>query len=233
MSGHFEQRRPIAPALEGLGLLILAASFTSACFRPRASFTPPPPRIESIEGYASLLLRQEGSTAKSRFSFVFSFPERGRVEVAKPLGGTAAILFLGKDEAFFVLPAKKAYWKSTQEDAVAKFLGFALRLDEITALLSGRLAGWKDWALQKDDRGRVVRGERGSLKFEVNRFFGDTPLPWQIVFSGDGSRGSLKILHISFNKPLKKDAYRLFFLEDKSYRFASWDEIEKWVRDES
>jgi outer membrane biogenesis lipoprotein LolB len=188
--------------------------------------------VKSIEGYASLRLTRERGTVKSRFSFIFLLPGQGRIDIYDPLGRTVSSLFIEENEALFVLPSKKAYWRATREEAMSKFLGFALSPQEMTALLSGKLDDLSGWDLEKDSWDRVVRGQRDGLRFEVRQYFESTRLPQLIALSCAGDKGRLKILRLNFNQPLKKDAFRLSFLEDRDYTAATWADIEKWLRRE-
>ncbi len=225
--------RPVKPGILAAALLLLATSYLITCYPSRPSFSPLPPQVESIEGYASLRLARERATAKSRFSFLFLIPGQGRIDIYDPLGRTVSNLFIEENEAFFVLPSKKIYWRTTREEAMGRFLGFALSPQEMMAILSGKLEELGGWDLERDGRGRVVRGQRDDLRFDVRQFFEDSRLPQLIALSHAGDKGSLKILRLNFNQPLKKDAFRLSFLEDKEYTAATWAEIEKWLRHEN
>ncbi|MFZ2054097.1 MAG: lipoprotein insertase outer membrane protein LolB [Candidatus Aminicenantales bacterium] len=194
---------------------------------------PLPPAVQSVEGYASLRLTSEGKTAKSRLSFVFHLPDKGRVEVIDPLGRTASLLFLADDQAYLVLPRKRAYWKSDREEVMSKLLGFALSPEDLTHILTGRADRLADWALEKDGRGRVVSGCLADLRFEIRQFFEPGPLPQLLVLSREETKGSLRILRLNFNQSLQADAFRLFFLDDEDYRLATWEEVERWLRDEA
>jgi hypothetical protein len=211
----------------------LAAVSLLSCFSSRPSVAPLPPAVKSVEGYASLRLVREGKTAKSRLSFIFLVSGRGRVEVIDPLGRTASLLFLADDQAYLVLPRKRAYWKSDRDEVMSRLLGFALSPEDLTDILTGRADHLADWALEKDARGRVVRGRLGDLQFEVRQFFEPGPLPQLLVLSRDGIRGSLRILRLGFNQSLQADAFRLFFLDDSAYRPAEWEEIERWLQEEA
>lgn len=220
------------PAEAAAAVLFPALIFLIACYPSRPSFSPLPPQVKSIEGYASLRLTREGGTVKSRFSFLFLLPGQGRIDVYDLLGRTVSSLFIEEDEAFFVLPSKKIYWGTTREEAMSKFLGFALSPQEMTAILSGKLEELGGWALERDGRARVVRGQRDELRFDVRQFFKDSRLPQLIALFHVGDRGSLRILRLKFNQPLKKDVFRLSFLEDEEFKPAAWVDIEKWLRHE-
>jgi len=212
---------------------LAAALSLFSCYPSRPSVAPLPATVKSIEGYASLRLTREGKTAKSRLSFVFFVPDRGRVEVIDPLGRTASLLFLVDDQAYLVLPGKRAYWRSDRDEVMSRLLGFALSPADLTDILTGRADRLADWALEMDGRGRVNRGRQGALLFKIRQFFEPGPLPQLIVFSSEEAKGSLRILRLNFNQSLQADAFRLFFLEDEAYRSTTWDEVERWLRAES
>jgi outer membrane biogenesis lipoprotein LolB len=223
---------PRRPWMTAAALLLLTVTYQISCYPSRPSFTPLPPQLKSIEGYASLRLTREEGTVKSRFSFIFLLPGRGRIDIYDPLGRAVSSLFIEENAAVLVLPAKKIYWRAAREEVMSRFLGFALSPQEITSILSGKLEDLSGWDLAKDAQGKIVRGRRDALRFEVRQFFGTSRLPRLLALSSSGDRGSLKILRLNFNQPLKKDAFRPSFLEDKDYLAATWAEIEKWLRHE-
>ncbi|MEW5902226.1 MAG: hypothetical protein AB1715_12250 [Acidobacteriota bacterium] len=211
--------------------ILLVAAITASCFPSRPAISPPPTNVETIEGFASLRLATATGTARSKFSFLFRLPDRGRIEVYDPLRRTVSLLFFAEAEAFFVLPGKRAYWRSTREEVLDKLLGFDLRPEELTAILAGRWDSIGGWNLEKDSRGRVARGRRADLEVEVRDFFSPSGLPALLAFSRGRDRGSLKILRLAFNQPLKRDVWRPFFLDDPEFREAAWTEVEKWLRE--
>jgi Outer membrane lipoprotein LolB len=189
--------------------------------------------VESIEGFATFRLSRGGEAAKSKLSFIFRLPGQGRIEVLDPLGRTASILFLDNEEAYLVLPGRRAYWKSGREEVMSRLLGFALEIQDLVDILTGRPDRLSGWNLEKDGRGRVVLGRRDELSFEIRQFFEPGPIPWLLVLSRSQDKGSLRILRMSFNQPAKDRAFEHFFLEDSGYRPAEWAEVEKWLRETS
>lgn len=230
----YQEKKAAVRTIIAATILIGAAIFwLISCHPGTPRFFPLPPEVVSIEGYASLRLTRGGETAKSRFSFIFVLPDRGRIEVYDPLGRTVSLLFLGMEEAFLVLPSKRVYWRAGREEALAKLLGFDLSPKEITDILSGKAEEMSGWDLERDGQGRIVRGRRDSLRFEVRQFFGQSALPQLLALSRGGEKGSLKILRLNFNQPLKGAAFELSFLQDEAYKPSTWEEIEKWLRDEN
>lgn len=218
--------RRSAPAL-----LFLSALGLLSCLPSRPAVAPLPPTVESVEGFATFRLAREGGTAKSKLSFLFRLPGQGRIEVLDPLGRTASLLFLDDEEAYLVLPARRAYWKSGRDEVMTKLLGFALGPEELTHLLTGRADRLNGWSLEKDSQGRVIRGRREDLWFEVRQFFEPSPLPRLLVLARAEDKGSLRILRLSFNQPLKAKAFHHFFLDEGGYRPADWNDVEKWLRE--
>jgi len=214
-------------------LLLLSAAALVSCLPSRPAVAPLPPTVESIEGFATFRLAREGETAKSKLSFLFRLPGQGRIEVLDPLGRTASILFLDNDVAYLVLPGRRAYWKSGREEVMSRLLGFSLGLEDLTHILTGRADRLSGWSLENDSRGRVVRGQREDLTFEVRQFFEPGPLPWLLVLSRAEDKGSLRVLRINFNQPLKEKAFHYFFLDEGGYRPADWNEVERWLRETS
>ena len=218
--------RRSAPALLFLSALTL---FSCLPFRPAVS--PLPPTVESIEGFATFRMAREGGTVKSKLSFLFRLPGQGRIEVLDPLGRTASLLFLDDDVAYLVLPGRRAYWKSGREEVMSKLLGFALGPEDLIQILTGRGDRLSSWTLEKDSQGRVVRGRREDLQFEVRQFFERSPLPRLLVLSRAEDKGSLRVLRMNFNQPLKAKAFHHFFLDEGGYRPADWNEVERWLRE--
>jgi outer membrane biogenesis lipoprotein LolB len=188
--------------------------------------------VVSLEGYASLRVVREGTSARSRFSFLFVLPDQGIIVVTDPLNRTAARLFLGREEAYLVLPGKRVYWKAVREEVMSKLLGFALTPEEFSAILTGRAEALGGWELETDGQGRLARGRRQGLAFSVRQFFPESRLPRIIALDYGGDQGSLRILRVRFNEPIEKDALRLSFLEDARYMAVTWTEMEKWLRHE-
>jgi outer membrane biogenesis lipoprotein LolB len=218
--------RRSAPAL-----LFLSALTLFSCLSSRPAVSPLPPTVESIEGFATFRLAREGGTVKSKLSFLFRLPGQGRIEVLDPLGRTASLLFLDDDVAYLVLPGRRAYWKSGCEEVMSKLLGFALGPEDLTHILTGRGDRLSGWTLEKDSQGRVVRGRREDLQFEVRQFFERSPLPRLLVLSRAEDKGSLRVLRMNFNQPLKAKAFHHFFLDEGGYRPADWNEVERWLRE--
>jgi outer membrane biogenesis lipoprotein LolB len=214
-------------------LLFLSVWALVSCHPPRPAVSPPPPVVESVEGYAAFRLAKNGGTAKSKLSFLFRLPGQGRIEVIDPLGRTASVLFLDAEEAYLVLPSKRAYWKAGREEVMSRLLGFAVGTEDMVHILTGRADRLTGWTLEKDGQGRVVRGGRDDLRFEIRQFFEQSPLPRLVVFIRAEDRGSLRVLKMSFNQPMKADAFHHFFLEEGGYRPADWPEIENWLREKA
>jgi len=227
-TGRQEHRATGLAAAAGLAV---ALAWLPSCHPAKPAFSPLPPRVTSIEGHASLRLVRNGETARSRLSFLFLLPERGQIEVHDPVGRRAARLFLIEDQACLVLPSKRAYWQGGREEALGKLLGFDLRPEEMIDILQGRGDRMAGWAVERDSRQRVLRGRRDGLHFEVRRFFGETGVPQLLMFFRNGEAGSLRILRLQFNQPLKKGVLDLSFLKNGDYRACPWDEMESLMRD--
>ena len=224
---HIISRR-ILPLLLA-GILGMSAA---ACLRVRPRVGTVPPTVESLEGYASWRLVRDGASARSRFSFLIALPDRGLIEITDPLNRTVSRLIFEGETAYLVLPGKHAYWGADRSEVMTRLLGFDFSPAELSALLSGREQGLTEWGLEADDRGRVVRGRRGDLTFSVRDFFDGGRLPRTVAFSNGTDQGSLRVIRLEFNRPLREGALRLSFLDDGRYRAVGWSEIEKWLRDE-
>lgn len=156
------------------------------------------------------------------------------------MGRTIYQIIINEEKAVFALPRQKAYWQGEEEEVVENSLGFRLSLEEMIGLLSGRweergIKGGEDileqWDFEKDKKGRAVSGQRGEFHFEVREFFAETPFARFVVFEHPSSKGSLKVLGMTFNQPVGKDSFSLSFLE--GYERKDWVEIEKMLRHEN
>ena len=196
---------------------------------------PPASGVEAVAGYASASVRGEAADVKGKFAFLFRRPGLGRVEVFDPLGRTVYYIVFTGETAYLVVPDRKAYAEDRPAAMVARFLGFALGPDEALELLSGQ---WSEdaggaaagWALSRDGPGRVVRGERDGLGFEVGGFFPGDGVPRTVVFSRPGTSGRLLVLSLEFNPKPRPEAFGTEFL--KTFARRRVEELEE-IRDDA
>ncbi len=153
------------------------------------------------------------------------------MEGLDPLGRTLFRILLDTETGYLVIPSKRVYWRAGTDEITAEFLGFSLSVPEMTALLTGRWPEAGAWSLVKDDRGRVIAGDRGDLGFEVKEFFDGGSLPRIVSFTDGSLSGRLKMLRIEFNKPLPRvEGFALDFLKDYEPRTRA--QIEALLRHE-
>jgi hypothetical protein len=193
-----------------------------------------------MEGYASLRLEKDATEAKTKFSFVFELPRRVRMEAYDILGRTLYSVIIEEESAFFIIPSKKVYWRGLRSEILEKFLSFDLSVEDMQALFTGR---WEEepegqsgdpqiaWQLKRDTRGRIISGERGALRFEVKEFFKGGTSPRLVALRHPEAQGQLKVLSLSFNKPVRKGVFELGFLG--RFELKTWEEIEKMLADEN
>jgi len=212
-------------------------TFLSACQPTRLTLAPLPPRIERIEGHASLRISGNQGSSRSKFAFVFQLPDRARIEVSGALGRVYYRIVIVEGEAYFVVPSRRVYWQAQEEQIIDKFLGFQLNLSEMINLLSGK---WKSegaemeavaqgWSLEKDQEGRIISGQRGDLWFKITKFIDNTPFAHRLIFEHPLSSGELKILSIGLNKPIDDRVFSQQFLE--RYAPKTWEEIQELIGD--
>jgi len=203
-----------------------------SCGSSKLLLTPIPPRIESMEGHASLRVKNEEGSAKSKFSFLFRLPSQGRIEASDFLGRTLYHIIISEEGAFFVVPSKQVFWQGNEEEIVSRFLGFRLNLNEMISLMTGEWdwdneedkARLDKWIFERDNQRRVVIGRREELWFYVEEFIVNTQLARTIVFKHPTNDGRVKILKIGFNNPIKEGAFSTSSL--KNYQQKTWAEIE-------
>jgi hypothetical protein len=203
--------------------------FLSHCSTAPVLLTPVPPKIESMEGYASLSYDGAQGSAKTKFSFLFVIPDRGRIDASDFLGRAIYQVIITDHLAYFVLPSKKVYWRAEEQEIVFRFMGFHLNLEEMASLLSGHWSKegspHSGWVLERDKQNRVVRGSRGELRFYVEAFVADTAIARSIHFSHPLNEGRIKIRNIGFNQPLNERAFTTGFIQ--RYEEKTWEEIQK------
>jgi len=214
-------------------VICFAVGFLVCCHVPPISLSPFPSRIERIEGYASLIITGDQGTTRSKFSFLFQLPNRGRIDVSGALGSVLYRIFIHDGEAYFIVPSKKIYWKGQEEEIIDKFMGFQLNLTEMINLLSGN---WNqedlvqkealgNWIFAKDQKGRIVSGQRDDLRFEVKAFIEDTPFARRFIFEHPLSTGQVKVLSINLNRSIKPSAFSKKFVE--KYQPKTWAEVQE------
>jgi hypothetical protein len=200
---------------------------------------PPRAGTEAVEGYGSASVQGAAAAAKGKFAFLFRRPDLGRVEAFDPFGRTVYYMIFGGGRAYFVVPSKRAYAEEAPETLMSRFMGFSLRPDEVIALLSGQWTAGDErggadagsaWILGKDASGRVVRGEKDGLSFEVSEFFPGDGVPRSVLFSRPGTSGRVKVLSARFNPAARPEAFGNDFL--KTFARKSWEDIQEMAGDD-
>lgn len=210
------------------------------CRRSPVLLSPYPEQIETIQGFASLKIKGTDSFSRSKFSFLFSLPDKARIEVFDFLGRTIYQIIIKDKRAFLVVPSKKIYWLSTEEEIIEKFIGCKLSLAETASFLSGQWKYLKEkaedknkdsWDIKRNREGKVIRGEKSGMTFQVNEYIEGTDLIENVSFENRFQEGQLKILSIDFNNPVKENFFSFSFIE--SFQRRSWDEIKEVMGHES
>lgn len=212
---------------------LLCLCLSLACRHVPETVPSVPSRLETFEGYASLKISRNGGTARSKFSFFFKLPNKGKIGVTNFLGQTLYQIYLDQDASYLVAPSKKAYWKGSQQEVINKFLGFRLTLKEMCFLLTGKKWGnqktWNQWELRRDERGRVKEGRRDTFFFQVKEHFNQSSLVRLLLFRHPMNEGRIKVLAVNFNQAGGKS---LFPLNLKNYEQKTWREIQRLIQDE-
>ena len=202
--------------------------------------SPFPDQIETIQGFASLRIAGPEGYSRSKFSFLFVHPEKAKIEVFDFLGRTLYQIIIDEDRAFLVVPSKKIYWKSTEEEIMDKFIGSKLSVNEVKSFLSGHWGylGKKtgegnksSWVIKRNTDGKVVQGQKQDMSFQVNEYIDDTRLIRTLDFENRYQEGKLKILSIGFNEPAKESLFSFSFM--RSFEKKSWNEIKDMIDHES
>lgn len=217
----------------GFGCLLL---FLACCQPSRVLISPVPDQIKNIQGYASLRVKSEGGSSRSKFSFLLVLPDQGRIDVTDFLGRALYQIIIDRGSAYLVIPSKKVYWQGAEEAVIEKFLGFPVALEEMSNIFSGR---WpvpdKDrmrfdpWVLDKDEKDRVLSGQRGDLRFVVEEFIAETGIIRRLVFEHPYTQGNLKIIKIDFNQLYRAEAFNMGFLS--KFAQKTWPEMQEMLND--
>jgi hypothetical protein len=214
----------------------LLLSLSAGC-RSQAPTFIPPPRVDSLEGYASLRYSGDAGSAKSRLSFQIVPPARGRVEVLDPLGRVALYFVLDGPRALLVVPREKVYCEAGSADVMERLVGFGMDARELSALLSGIWPepvpadeGAGSWALERDGRGRVRAGRRDGAFFEVAEFFAGSPSPKRVDFGSERGSGRLTVLRLGYNRPLPNEAFES--TPPAAHEPRSWEDVERLFKRE-
>ena len=224
----------------GIVLLCMGLIFFFNCRPPHALLSPYPDRIETIEGFASLKFAGAEGYSRSKFSFFFEIPDKGRIEAFDFLGRTIYQIIIDKEKAFLVVPSKKIYWESTEESIIDTFIGARLALSEVICFFIGEWdhsrEGGEDkskdsWVIKKDKEGKVIEGRKQGMSFTVSEYIEDTGLIRSLDFENRFQKGTLKVLGIDFNRSVKEGHFSLTFLKD--FEEKSWEEIQKIINDEN
>jgi len=225
---------PRAMRISGIAFFVLVT--LQACVSGPPVLSPPPTRIDALDGYGSLSLRRESGSVKTRFSFRFILPDTARIEALDVFGRMLAVLIFKEGNSWLALPSRHAYWTGPEEELMEKFLGFGLKAGELARLLCGRWTepgapdGAGGWKLDRDVRGYVLGGERDGFRFEIGEFFGGASVPRTVAFSRDGRSGRVRVLKIQFNRPPRGDLFGPSVL--KGLEAKTWPEIEALLQDE-
>jgi hypothetical protein len=227
--------RPAARQATALAAGALVAILLASCARRPPVLVPPASGVEAVAGVASASVRGAEADIKGKFAFLFRKPGLGRVEAFDPLGRTIYYMVFTGESAYLVVPRKKAYAETRPAALVDRFLGFALEPGEVLELLSGEWAERpgsreEDWALRRDAQGRVVRGERGNLVFEVGEFFPGAGVPRTVTFTGPSASGRMKVLSLEFNPAPRPEAFDTPFL--RTFARKSLEDIAE-IRDDA
>ncbi len=220
---------------------ILVCLFTLAgCGSSNILLSPLPDNIKSMEGYASIKISSKDRTARSKFTFLFRLPDQGWIEVCNFLGTTLYQIVIDGEEAYFVIPSKKAYWHGPEEEIIDVFLGFQLSLNDIISLLFGLWdrpvvttgirptdAGWR---LDKDGKGRIAAGRREKFSFRVEKFIENTAFALVLNYKHPYSQGQIRVLRMNVNSPIRPALFNKAFL--KRFQQKTWFEIQEMLNDD-
>ena len=221
--------KPVARGRLPFLWLPLIALTASTCARRPPRLLPPPGEVVAVDGYGSASIAGPDASLKGKFGFVFRGPDLGRVEAVDPIGRTIFLVVFRGGRAWFVLPRRKVFAEDAAPVMMERFLGVAIRPDEVLRLLSGTwpAAGTPGdtggWSVERDASGRVVRGAHEDFAFSVKTFFPGDAVPREIGLAGPETSGKVKVLKLNFNPEPRDGAFDTAFL--RAYAAKTWNEI--------
>ncbi len=115
----------MAKLLHALRFILICGFFLiifENCRPSQVLISPIPSDIKSMEGYASLRITTGQSAARSKFSFLLSLPNQGRMEVSDFLGRSIYQIFIVENKSYLVVPSKKVFWQGEEEEIIGKLM---------------------------------------------------------------------------------------------------------------
>lgn len=228
----FSPRARLFPCILTAVLLLLTSCVKSPVLAP-------PDRIRSLEGYGSASLRGETGFSKAKFSFVFEWPGRGKIEALDVLGRTMYFILFGDGSSYLVVPSKRIFAEAGAGTMMNRMFGLDFSPEEVICLMSGRWGNGNTgggtglqaaWSLDRDDKGRVQAGTKGEFRFEVIEFHKGIAVPRSVSFRRPPNEGRIKITALWFNRPIRPKVFDAEFL--KGYQPKTWAEMEILLKNE-
>lgn len=204
-------------------LFLIVLGFIGQCRVSPLYLEHVPPRIETMEGYASLAIKRESHFSRGKISFLVLFPDKARIDMADPLGRTRAQVFFLTSSAHLVFPREKVYWEGTDEELFDNFFGFSFTWKEWSDLLinSEALAG--EWQVERDSSGRIRRGIKNNLVFVIENYAGQTSVVAKMTISFPHGELHWRLSKVLFNRSPRAGIFSLRF--KNRYLRKTWEEI--------
>ncbi|OQX54189.1 MAG: hypothetical protein B5M54_05815 [Candidatus Aminicenantes bacterium 4484_214] len=209
-----------------LGLIILG--IFCQCRVPSLYLEQVPSQITTMEGYASLVIKDENHLSRSKVSFFVLLPDRARLDIADPLGRTRAQILFLSPRAYLVLPGKKVYWEGREEELFANFFGLTFTWREWNNLLINQEALAADWQVTRDVAGRIRQGSRENLTFEIQNYAQQTAVVTELKISFPRGEVRWRLTKILFNHPSQAGIFSLDFMN--RYQRQNWAEMEEFLK---
>jgi len=206
-----------------IGLILL-----QQCRMAPLSLDSLPSSIKTLEGYASLMIKNKGKVSRGKVSFFLIWPDEARLDIADTLGRTVSQLLFLKTQAYLVLPRDRVYWQGPEEELFERLLGFSLSLSEWSRLLISQESLPGAWRLERDASGRIWRGQRNEVKFVIKRYVGRTRLVETLVIFYPEGEVRWRLREIYFNRPPREGLFSLQFT--RRFQPKSWREIEAYLK---
>lgn len=163
----------------------------------------PPAEIQDVAGQASFYLSGPDGAFRFRLGFCGRLSGQARLELFDPLGRLRAVVWLSGERAALYLPSEKVYWQGASRVLTSEIFGRELKSEELVRIISGRwpqLAEENGWLLRRDDRNRVLGGEREGLVFILKENFAPGLVPKTVHFSSGAYTVRMKVLRMDFNR---------------------------------
>lgn len=213
------------PDLLILFLCLVVLISLDSC-RPSPPNTISPAEINNLEGQASFFIRSPERQGRLRLGFLFSLPDKVRLELSNPFGGLESLIWLNGPEATLYLAREKVFWRGDSLVITTDVFGQQLKPEELIRIFAAR---WSElelengWSLSRDEKGQIIAGEKGAFKFAIKEYFAFSVFPRTVYFDYQGYSVRVRLKKLGFNRSGQENLFNPKL--PTGSREKSWEEI--------